>query len=336
MLPHENPSRPWECVGTDLFHFDDSEWLLIVDYYSKFPVVRKLPNPCPSSTVVEITQQVFSEFGIPCRIISDNGPHFASARYRQFAKDWNITHVTSSPSYARSNGFAERYVQTVKHTFKKAKQSGQDPQLALLCLRATPIDSKLPSPAELLMQRKIQTPLLTKITNSHRDHEDIQSRLQDRQSAMKEHHDKYAQDLPPLYRGQSVRYQAQLNGPWIPAQVVQNSAEPRSYILSTPNGKTIRRNRVHIRETAEPCRRTVTFSDPVVQNTPSPMHKSPSVIVETKPQSSDHPQSLPTPDPTPQQRDVSKVKDHSNNGAFSQSGYKTKSGRVIKRPDKYK
>ena len=65
----------------------------------------------------------------------------------------NSPRIGTSPSdlitvICRSNGFAERYVQTVKHTFKKAKQSGQDPQLALLCLRASPL-TQLPSPAEL-------------------------------------------------------------------------------------------------------------------------------------------------------------------------------------------
>ena len=114
---------------------------------------------------------------------------------------------------------------------------------------------------------------------------------------MKEQRDKHAQELPPLYRGQSVRYQAQLNGPWIPAQVVQKSAEPRSYILSTPNGKIIRRNRVHIKETGELCKRTVTFSDPIAQKGPTLTEKSPSVHVGTDPQSSDHRPPTPTPSP---------------------------------------
>ena len=36
-----------------------------------------------------------------------------------------------------------------KDTLTKAHQSGQDPDMALLCYRSTPINSKLPSPAEL-------------------------------------------------------------------------------------------------------------------------------------------------------------------------------------------
>ena len=55
--------------------------------------------------------------------------------------------------YPQSNGFVERYVQTVKHTLKKVEHRS-DVQMALLVLRATPIDSHLPSPAELLYGRR--------------------------------------------------------------------------------------------------------------------------------------------------------------------------------------
>ena len=81
LLPHEIPSRPWEVVGTDMFLFNDADWLIIADYYSKFPIVRKMPRPCLSSSVVSVTKQIFSETGVPSRVVSDNGPHFSSACY---------------------------------------------------------------------------------------------------------------------------------------------------------------------------------------------------------------------------------------------------------------
>ena len=44
----------------------------------------------------------------------------------------------------------------VKKSLAKAKKSGLDPALALLCLRTTPIDGKSKSPAELLFGRQLQ------------------------------------------------------------------------------------------------------------------------------------------------------------------------------------
>ncbi|XP_056017509.1 uncharacterized protein K02A2.6-like [Ostrea edulis] len=38
MVPQEIPSRPWAKVAADMFQFKGSEYLLCVDYYSKYPV----------------------------------------------------------------------------------------------------------------------------------------------------------------------------------------------------------------------------------------------------------------------------------------------------------
>ena len=78
LLQHEVPHHPWEAVGTDLFHFEGDEYITVIDYWSKFPVVRKIRGGCTSSTIVRITKNVFSEQGIPLKIVSDNGPQFFS------------------------------------------------------------------------------------------------------------------------------------------------------------------------------------------------------------------------------------------------------------------
>ena len=95
---------------------------------------------------------MFSEHGIPEVLHSDNGPQYASAQFTDFCISWGITHETSSPHYLQSNGFTEACIKSVKHALQQAKYSSADLQLALLALRATPIDTKLPSPAEILYQ----------------------------------------------------------------------------------------------------------------------------------------------------------------------------------------
>ena len=160
------PPRLWHTVGTDLFLFDADEYLIIADYYSKYPFVRKIPRgQSNSKTVVNLTKQIFSEHGVPQIVRSDNGPHF-QGHYPEFAKEYGFQHVTSSPHYPRSNGFVESQVKTVKLTLKKAKKSHTDPNMVLLCLRATPVDNKLASPAELLLGRPVQDNLPRKIPSS--------------------------------------------------------------------------------------------------------------------------------------------------------------------------
>ena len=164
LITHEIPTSPWQMLGTDLFHYEGADYLIIADYYSKFPFIRKLRVNATSSDVINATQEIYAEHGVPERVISDNGPHFASSAYRAFAEKWGFTHTTSSPHFPQSNGFIERTIQTVKRTMKKAKSSGQNVNMALLCLRTTPIDNEIPSPAELLCSRKFKSNLPINIT----------------------------------------------------------------------------------------------------------------------------------------------------------------------------
>ena len=154
LMPHETRSRAWQVVGTDLFVINRETYLLVSDYYSKFPFVYIIPSPVTSTAVIAKMKSLFAEQGVPQRVISDNGGHFSSDAFRRFADQWCFDHVTSSPHYPQSNGFIERHVQTVKHTLKKVWLRS-DVKMALLVLRATPIDSHLPSPAELLYGRRV-------------------------------------------------------------------------------------------------------------------------------------------------------------------------------------
>ena len=126
-------------------------YLVIIDYYSKMPIVWKMPtSPCNSAKMITVLKELFAEHGIPEEIQSDNGPQFASHLFAEFTKDWNIKHSTSSPRNPRSNGQAESAVKIVKGLLTHAKCSGQDPYLALLAYRSTPVDSHLRSPAKML------------------------------------------------------------------------------------------------------------------------------------------------------------------------------------------
>ncbi len=55
-------------------------------------------------------------------------------------------------------------------------------------------------------------------------------------------------ELPPLHAGQPVRILDTANHTWCPGTVTQRLEEPRSYLVQTPNGTTVIRNRSHLRE----------------------------------------------------------------------------------------
>jgi len=103
LKPQPIPSRAWVKVGVDLFSLDGHEYMMCVDYYSKFPYVVKLNNQT-SHCVITALKSIFAVQGIAEEIYSDNGPCFSSLDFSKFSQDWNFKHTTSSPRYPRSNG----------------------------------------------------------------------------------------------------------------------------------------------------------------------------------------------------------------------------------------
>ena len=127
------PLYHWQRVASDLFTLQGMEYLLVVDYFSRYPEVIKLSSTT-SSAVIKALKSIFSRHGIPEELITDNGPQYSSHEFSQFAKTYAFTHTTSSPHYPESNGQSERTVKTIKKLLKGAT----DPYLALLIYRATP------------------------------------------------------------------------------------------------------------------------------------------------------------------------------------------------------
>ena len=126
-------------------------YLLVVDYFSKFPeLIRLVSTTAPS--VVNALKAVFTRHGIPSHLRSNNGPQFNCAEMKLFDTSYGFKHQTSSP---QSNGQVEHAVQTIKNLLRKS----DDLFLSLLVYRSTPLQWCNKSPAELCMGRKLSTNL---------------------------------------------------------------------------------------------------------------------------------------------------------------------------------
>ena len=124
-LGQETPVHLWSKLATDIFHFEGSSSPLIVDYTSRFPVVCKLTS-MTGEHIANQCKQVFSEYGWPDILISDNGPCYISQAFISVVQSFSVNYITSSPHYSHSNGHAEKYVQIVKSLFHKAREEGKD------------------------------------------------------------------------------------------------------------------------------------------------------------------------------------------------------------------
>ena len=320
------PSRPWERVATDLFTWDNKDFLVTVDYYSNFWELDQLPDT-RSKTVVRMLKYHFARHGCPDQVVSDNGPQYASQDFREFAASWGFDHTTISPGNSKANGKAESAVKSAKRLLQKTRDSGSDPFIALLDVRNTPSQSIGSSPVQRLMNRRTKTLLptaasLLKPRGINQDDELTKLRHSQKQQALQ--YNKTAKDLPTLEEGDVVRMKPFILGEkkWRKA-IVTRRYDERSYQVDTGNG-TYRRNRMHLRKSDETEPRsnqaTATYTPPITPED-RPPQSDPGILAtgETPGPSTSKPQAPVQP----------------QGAAASQAPNKSSFGRLIRKPNRY-
>ena len=105
LMPTPLPDYPWQVVGSDLFSLKGDQYLVVVDYFSRFPEMTKLSSTV-SASVIAALRHLFARYGLPEVFRSDNGPQYSLEEFAKFMKDYGIRHITSSPHYPQSNGQA--------------------------------------------------------------------------------------------------------------------------------------------------------------------------------------------------------------------------------------
>jgi hypothetical protein len=243
MKPHPIPSRPWEIVGSDILTRKGEDFLLVIDYLSKYPEVFKLKDKTAEG-VIEGLKEIMSRHGIPETMIADNMP-FNSAAMRQFANSINMEIITSSPTYAQSNGEAERHVQNIKNMMKKSRDNFW---IALLEYRTAPITGTPFAPSQILMSRKLRSIVPSTAHALMPRVVDPTIHLQQQKAKQKRYYDRGSKEMADLAPGEVVRIKR--GDRWEPAQVTELAKQPRSYWVEH-QGHELRRNRRHLLKTGE-------------------------------------------------------------------------------------
>ncbi|UYV74340.1 K02A2.6-like [Cordylochernes scorpioides] len=85
LMPSEFPIRPWQKVGMDLFYLNGRWYLIVCDYYSRYPEISLLQN-LTAQEVISRFKSIFSRHGTPETVRSDNGPQFQKVLGSEFSK----------------------------------------------------------------------------------------------------------------------------------------------------------------------------------------------------------------------------------------------------------
>ncbi|KAI5754945.1 hypothetical protein M8J77_012823 [Diaphorina citri] len=246
LLSHEITQIPWYKLGADLFQFDNKDYLLVVDYYSKIIEIAQC-NGTSSKNVILHMKSIFARHGIPQILVSDNGPQFSSSEFKKFVSDFDFKHITSSPRYPKSNGEAEAAVKVIKRLLSKCKHDGSDPYIALLNLRNTP-KSFCPSPSQLLYSRELNSKIPTNVKFlKPKIHRYNKNKFGAYRNNQKDYYNRNARNLESLTPNQRVLFKKSPEDLlWTPGVVKSKSSEPRSYNVADEKGNEYRRNRVHV------------------------------------------------------------------------------------------
>lgn len=158
------PKGPWERIHIDYAGpFLGTMFLVITDAFSKWIEV-KLTRSTTANATISILDELFSTYGVPITIVSDNGTNFTSMEFKNFLQNVGVKyHKLTAPYHPSTNGQAERSVRTIKDALKSMDTNKNDIQSNLneflRQYRNAPHSTTGQSPAQLFFGRSLRTRL---------------------------------------------------------------------------------------------------------------------------------------------------------------------------------
>ena len=189
------PQEVWEQLNMDyLGPFPNGHYMfVIIDQRSKFPEAEFLTSTSAEQLIPSL-QRIFSTYGLPKTVISDNGPPFKSHALKTYFQQKNVSHRRITPLWPQANAQAERFMKSLNKIVKSAYIEGKPWKNQvyefLFAYRNTPHCTTQVAPADLMFQRKLQhtLPTISKEINPQMN-DIVDQRDRKRKEAAKEYTD---------------------------------------------------------------------------------------------------------------------------------------------------
>ena len=240
------PDSPFERIHIDFASYEGRQLLVMVDAYSKWPIVD-IKNSTATAGVVESLRSVFATYGLPKMIVSDNAMSFMSTEFQEFCSKNGVKHITGPPFNPKNNGQAEIMVKVLKQKLAtmKHKQITLQHKIAnfLMSYRNAPHVTTGERPCMLMFNRSLRTrfdimrPSLKDIVQTS------QAKSPKNQLNLR-HFDVGQSVVVRDYRGSTNKVK------WQPG-VVKKRNGPVNYEIETVQGYIWRRHADQIRKTGE-------------------------------------------------------------------------------------
>ena len=240
--PWNWPSVPWQRIHIDFAGpFQGQTFFIVVNSHSKWPEVVAMKKTTAEATICEL-RRLFSCYGPPEQVVSDNGPQFVSEEFKVFLKSNGVKHIRCSPYHPSSNGAVERFVQTFKKAMLAQKPECFQQRLMafLLTYRITPHSITNVAPCTLFMKGELQTRFDIM-------RPDISGKVTSKQAQQKLYHDQHSAGRE-LFIGQRVMVRNFRAGDkWVPGTIMERTG-PLSYLVQVTGGQMWKRHIDQLRQ----------------------------------------------------------------------------------------
>ena len=232
--PWVKQTRPWERLHIDFCGpCFGAMWLVVICAHSKWLEVIRM-NSIKSGPVIKELRALFSRFGLPKIIVSDNGPQLVSLEMNTFMTRNGINHVLIPSYHPASNGQAESLVGKFKSAMKR--MCLKNPDVAsnleswLMNYRNTPHSVTGIEPAVAMLGRRTRNTLslLHPLSNSRSNRRDCvqEQRVWDSKSGRRQ-----------LVEGDQILYWNEHHRTWNKGRIKEQQGT-KVFVIATENGET--------------------------------------------------------------------------------------------------
>ena len=168
-LQEINTSSPMELVAIDFLHLEKStgghEYILvIVDHFTRFAQAYPTRNKLAATAAKHLFGDFILRFGVPARILHDQGGEFENNLFKELNKLCEITRSRTTPYHPQTNGSCERMNRTLLAMLRTLPETQKSQWHKMVnkmtfAYNATRHDTTQYSPYFLMFGRRAKIPL---------------------------------------------------------------------------------------------------------------------------------------------------------------------------------
>ena len=246
---------PWSKIAIDLTgpsHALDGHTLLtVIDLHSRYPEAYIIPNGSVRH-IIEKLCDVFSRWGLPQFVISDNAPVFCSAEFNEFLAHHMVQPLKASVYYPQSNSTVERLHFTIKNRLARIKSEFPRKSLQaclyqiLFDIRSTPNEVTGQTPFFLLTGRVMRTRISVLQVRGHPNRvtvppKDISKFYGSKKVTLKKY---------PV--GTNVLVRRGVGNKFTQQGIITKVINPTTYRIKFPSGREATYNQFHLKANVHP------------------------------------------------------------------------------------